>query len=65
MQPPTTIHNEPQQPTTTHNHPQLPTAIHNHPKITEKSHNFLQTVMLLHLDVDTETEVDFNSGMKQ
>ena len=34
--------------TTTHNHSQPP-------KITQKSHNLLQTVMLLHLDVNTET----------
>ena len=37
------------------NQPQPPTTIHNHPKITQKSHNLLQTVMLLHLDVNTET----------
>ena len=62
---PTTIHNHPQPPTTTHNHPQPSTTTHNHPKITQKSHDLLQTVMLLHLDVNTETEVDFDSGMKQ
>ena len=44
---------------------QLATTIHNHPKITQKSHNLLQTVTLLHLDANTETEVDFDSGMKQ
>ena len=67
-QPPTTIHNYPQPSTTTqtsHNHPQSATTIHNHPKITQKSYNLLQTIMLLHLDVNTETEVDFDSGMKQ
>ena len=47
------------------NQPQPATNTHNHPKITQKSHNLLQTVMLLHLDVNTETEVDFDSGMKQ
>ena len=51
--------------TTSHNNPQPPTTIHNHSKITQKSHNLLQTVMLLHLDVNIETEVDFQSGMKQ
>ena len=63
-----TSHNHPQQSTTTHNHPQPPTTAHNHPQpptITQKSHNFLQTEMLLHLDVNAETEVDFDSGMKQ
>ena len=64
-QPSTTIHNYPQLSTTTHNHPQPtttihkhlqpPTAIHNHPKITQKSQNVSETVMLLHLDVNTET----------
>ena len=42
---------------TSHNHRQPSTTTHNHPKITQKSHNLLQTV--------TETEVDFDSGMKQ
>ena len=65
MQPATTSHNHPQPPTTSHNHTQPATTIHNYPKITQKSHNLLQTVMLLHLDVNTETEVDFDSGMKQ
>ena len=57
---PTTIHNHPQSPPTIHNHLQSPTVIHNHPKITQKSHNVLQAVI-----VNTETEVDFHSGMKQ
>ena len=47
------------------NHPQPSTTTHNHPKITQKSQNLLQTVMLLHLDVNTETEVDFDSEMKR
>ena len=47
---------------------QPPTTSHNHlqpPKNYPKSQNLLQTVMLLHLDVNTETEVDFDSGMKR
>ena len=57
-----TRHNQPQPSTTTNNHPQPSTTTHNHPqphKITQKSYSLLQTVMLLHLDVNTETEVDF------
>ena len=61
----TTTHNHPQPPTTIHNHPQPSKTIHNNPKITQKSHNLLQTVMLLLLDVNTETEVAFDGGMKQ
>ena len=61
----TKVCNQPQRPTTSHNQLQQPTTIHNHPKITQKSQNLLQTVMLLHLDVNTETEVDFDSGIKQ
>ena len=64
-QPATTSHNQPQLPTTIYNQPQPATTSHNHQKITQKSHNLLQIVMLLHLDVNTETEVDFDSGMKQ
>ena len=47
------------------NHPQPATTIRNHPKMTQRSQNLLQTVMLLHLDANTETEVDFGSGTKQ
>ena len=64
-QPATTSHNHLQPPKTTHNHPQPHTTIHNHPKITQKGHNLLQTVISLLLDVNTETEVDFHSGMRQ
>ena len=68
-----TIHNLSQLLTTSHNTQnqlQPPTSSHNHPqpaiitqKITQKSHNLLQTVILLHLDVNTETEIDFDNGM--
>ena len=61
----TTNHNHLQLPTTTNNYPQPPTTTHNHPKITQKSQNLSQTVMLLHLDVNTETDVDFDSDMRQ
>ena len=44
---------------------QPPTTIHNHPKITQKSQNLSQAVMLLHLDVNNETDVDFDNEMKQ
>ena len=57
-QPPTISHNQLQQPTTTHNNPQPPK---NYPKKPQLVTNGL----LLHLDVNTETEVDFHSGMKQ
>ena len=46
--------------TTSHKQPESPTTIHKHPKITQESQNLLQTVMLLHLDVNTETGVDFS-----
>ena len=59
MQPPTTIHNH-LQPSTT-----IQKNTHNHPKITQKSQNLSQTVMLCILDVNPETDVDFDSDMKQ
>ena len=73
-EPPKTIHNHPQLPTTiyiysqpsktTHNYPQLPKTIHNHPKSTPKMQNLSQIVMLLCLDVNTETDFDVDSDMK-
>ena len=53
MQPPTAIQNHPQPSTTTHSHPQ----------ITQKRQNLSHTVTLLHLDANTETDVDFDSDM--
>ena len=60
-----TTHNHPQPSTITHHQAQPPTTIHNHPKITQKSQNLIQAVMLLHLDVNNETDVDFDNDMKQ
>ena len=65
-QPYKTIHNHPQPSTVTYNHLQLSTTTHNHPqppKNYSECHNLLQTVILLHLDVNADTEVDFD--MKQ
>ena len=66
MQSPTTIHNHPKPSTNTQNHPQPSKTTHNHlqpPKNYPKKPK-LVTVMLLHLDVNTEIDVDFHSGMK-
>ena len=63
----TKVCTHPQLPTTTHNHPQPPTTIHSHlqsPKNYPKKPK-LVTVMLLHLDSNTEKEFDFDSRMKQ
>ena len=72
-----TIHNHPQTPKTTHNQPQPATAtqktthnysktIHNHPKVAQKSQNLSQTALCYcTLDVNTETEVGFDSDIKQ
>ena len=57
----TKVCNHPQPHSTSYNHLQPPTTTQ---KLPQKSHNLLQTVMLLHLDVNTDTEVDFDSGMK-
>ena len=65
QQPATTTQNHPQPSTTTHNCLQPTTTNHSHPKITQKTQNLSQAVTLLHLDVNTETEVDFDSEMKQ
>ena len=73
---PTTTHNHPQQPTTTQksfrNHPQAPTTIYNHPQpptITQKLPKKAKTcdtqLFYCTLDVNTETDVDFDSDMKQ
>ena len=77
MQPLTTIHNHhnhSQLPTTSHNHPKIhaqpppkpPTTIHNQPKVTQKKQNLLQTaICYCTLDVNTETDLSFDSDMKQ
>ena len=71
-QPPTTSQSYPEPPTTTQktthnppeNHPQLPTTIHKYPKVTQKSQNLSQLCYCT-LDVNTETDVAFDSDMKQ
>ena len=75
-QPSTNIHNHPQPSTTIHNHQQPPTTIHNHPqpptkpptttqKLPKKAKTFLIQLFYGTLDVNTETDVDFASDMKQ
>ena len=77
-QPLATTHNHPQLPTTTHihNHPQPPKTtqktIHNHPqssivtqKLPKKAKTFHKHLCYSTLDASTETDVDFDSNMKQ
>ena len=64
-QPSRTTHNHPQSRTISYNHLESPKISHSHPKTTQKSQNLSQLVMLLQLDVNTETNVDFKSEMKQ
>ena len=58
MQPATTIHSDLQPPKKT------PKTTHNHPKITPKSQNLSQLCYCT-LDVNIETDIDFDSDMKQ
>ena len=73
---PATTHNHPQQPKTTQkavqNYPKTPTTVYNHtqpPTTTQKLPKKAKTchIQLFHctLDVNTETDVDFDSDMKQ
>ena len=57
-----TVHNHPQPPTTNYNHLQPPTTMQNLPKKAKSCH-----IQLLHctLDVNAETDIDFDSDMKQ
>ena len=69
---PATIHNHLQQSTTPRNRPKPPknppTTIHNHPqppKITQKAKICHKKLCYCILDVNTETDADFDSEMKQ
>ena len=62
MQPPTTIHNHPQPSTTTQNHPQPPKTIK---KLLKRAKTCHKQLCYSALDVNTETDVDFDSEMKQ
>ena len=72
LQPPPTTHNHPQQPTTiknhsrpsrtTHSHPQFPTTTQKLPQKTKTCHKQL---CYCTLDVNTETDDDFDGDMKQ
>ena len=66
-QPATTIHNHPQPSTTIHNHPKQPKTTHNHPtqKLPKKAKSCHKQLCYCTLDVNTETDVDFHSDMKQ
>ena len=73
-QPPTTTHNHLQLSTTTQktttttqkNHPQPPITIHNDPTVIQKSQNLSQAaIWYCTSDVNTETDVGFDSDMKQ
>ena len=79
MQPPTTIQNHPQPPTITQkaiqNHPQPSKTAHNYPQPSTTTHNYLKTTQKIKtchkqlcyctLDVNTKTDIDFDSDMKQ
>ena len=58
----TTIHNHPQLPTITHNYPQPPTTTQ---KLPPKKQNCHIQLFYCTSDVNTETDVDFDSDMKQ
>ena len=68
-QPRTSIHNHPQPlrklSTTAHKHPEPSTTTHNYPKITQKSQTKTCHMQLFYctLDVNTETDVDFDSDI--
>ena len=79
MQPATTIHNHPQPPTITHSHPQPPKnpptttqkTTHNYSelstttqKLPKKAENCHKQLRYWTLDVNTETDVGFDSDMK-
>ena len=70
------MHNDPQPPTTTKktvcNHPKTPRTIYNHPqpptttqKLPPKNKTCHMQLFYCTLDVNTETEVDFDTDMKQ
>ena len=52
--------NHPHPPKTTHNHPN----IHNHPKVTKKFKTCHKQFCYCTLDVNTETDLGFDSDMK-
>ena len=64
----TKVCNDPQPPTVTHNHLQPLTitqkTTHNYPKVNQKFQNLLQLCYCT-LDFNTETDVGFDSDMKQ
>ena len=64
----TKVCNDPQPPTATHNHLQALTitqkTTHNYPKVNQKFQNLLQLCYCT-LDFNTETDVGFDSDMKQ
>ena len=72
---PTTIHNHPQPSTTPppattiRNHPQPSTTTqkttHNHQELPKKAKTFHIQLFYCTLDFNTETDVDFDSDMKQ
>ena len=75
-QPSTITHNHPKSTTTIHNYPQPSTTAHNHPKNHSQPSTttqvLLKTAKTCHkqlcyciLDVNTETDVGFDSDMKQ
>ena len=47
------------------NHPQAPTNIHNHLKVVKKAKTYHKHVCYCTLDVNTETDVGFDTNMKQ
>ena len=64
----TTTQNHPKQPqpsATTHKHPQLFTTTHNHPEPPKNYPKKPKLVTNCTLDVNTKTDVDFDSDMKQ
>ena len=78
VQPSTTTHNNPQLSTTTQNHPKQPqpsATTHKHPQLFTTTHNHPEPpknypkkpklVTNCTLDVNTKTDVDFDSDMKQ
>ena len=69
MQSPKITHNHPQSPTTILNHLQPLTIIYNHPqppkKLPKKVKTCHKQLCYCTLDVNNETDVDFDSDMKQ
>ena len=70
-QPPTTTHNHSQSSTTTLNHPKTPTTIYNQPQPPTTTQKLPQKPKTCHiqlfyctLDVNTETDIDFDNDMK-